>query len=76
MNRTSFRRFFPRRERRLEERIVTGTAAGSRFSDHSDKLTLRNLKSILNLGTLENGQLREEPGITTPEIVYGTPRFL
>ncbi|KAH7697685.1 CRE-JMJD-2 protein [Aphelenchoides avenae] len=70
--RMTISRFFPRRQRHLDERKVTGTVAGSRFSDVSDKLDLRNLKTVLNLGTSQNGQLREEPGITVPQIVYGT----
>ncbi|KAH7675893.1 hypothetical protein AAVH_42200, partial [Aphelenchoides avenae] len=52
--------------------MVSGTVTGSRFSEHADEFDLRNLRSILNLGTLHNGQLRQESGITVPEIVYGT----
>ncbi|KAH7725020.1 hypothetical protein AAVH_07296 [Aphelenchoides avenae] len=70
--RMTISRFFPRRQRQIEKRIVSGTVTGSRFSEHADAFDLRNLRSILNLGTLHNGQLRQESGITVPEIVYGS----
>ncbi|KAH7712153.1 hypothetical protein AAVH_20502, partial [Aphelenchoides avenae] len=63
-------RFFPRRLRQLEKRVVSCMVTGSRFSEHADAFDLRNLKSILNIGTLHGGQQRQESGITVPEIVY------
>lgn len=67
-----FSMFFTRRRRHLQQRMITGTVTGSRFSDYSDKFGLRNLRSILNLGAVQNNQLRQESGITVPEVVYGT----
>lgn len=52
--------------------MASGTVAESRFSAYADAFELRNLRWILNLGTLQNGELRRESGVTMPEIVYGT----